>query len=190
MNSKFFTFIKPYLAYIDNGDFFRKPFHWLYTLLAILNIALPLYFLYKLIEIFTRYSPTGEFVILSILAWLGIAVAGWLGFQLWWDRKDKILEVSKGNDDFLAIPSYSHFIQTAGEWIGLWVAIIGFWTSLIMLFSDSVRELFEFFQLGSSSPIKGLIVSPIYGFLIVVGTRVLAEIFRALASIANNTKKG
>jgi len=33
------------------------------------------------------------------------------------------------------------------------------------------------------------ILMPIYGFLIIVTTRFLAEQFRALASIANNTRK-
>jgi hypothetical protein len=34
-----------------------------------------------------------------------------------------------------------------------------------------------------------IILMPIYGFLIIVATRFLAEQFRALVSIANNTKK-
>jgi hypothetical protein len=34
-----------------------------------------------------------------------------------------------------------------------------------------------------------IILMPIYGFLIIVATRFLAEQFRALSSIANNTRK-
>ena len=34
-----------------------------------------------------------------------------------------------------------------------------------------------------------IILMPIYGFLVIVGTRFLAEQFRALSAIANNTRK-
>ena len=42
MKNKFFTFLDPALALIDNGAFFRKPFRWLYTLLAVLNLLVPI----------------------------------------------------------------------------------------------------------------------------------------------------
>jgi hypothetical protein len=42
MKSKFFTFIQPYLSYIDSGDFFRKPFGWLYMIFAVGNLLTPL----------------------------------------------------------------------------------------------------------------------------------------------------
>ena len=32
--SKFFTFVRPYLDYIDSGRFSRQPFCWLYSVLA------------------------------------------------------------------------------------------------------------------------------------------------------------
>ena len=35
----------------------------------------------------------------------------------------------------------------------------------------------------------GIVLFPIYGFLIVIVARVVAEVYRALAAIANNTKK-
>lgn len=41
---------------------------------------------------------------------------------------------------------------------------------------------------GSGSLIY-IVLNPIYGFIIVVVTRAVAETFRALAAIANNTKK-
>lgn len=41
---------------------------------------------------------------------------------------------------------------------------------------------------GSGSLIY-IVLNPIYGFIIVVVTRAAAETFRALAAIANNTKK-
>ena len=38
MDNKFFTFIKPYLSYIDSGQFFRQPFSWLYMVMAIITM--------------------------------------------------------------------------------------------------------------------------------------------------------
>lgn len=34
MKEKFFGFIKPFLNYIDEGKIYRKPFSWLYLLMA------------------------------------------------------------------------------------------------------------------------------------------------------------
>ena len=50
MDNKFFTFIKPYLSFIDNGHLYRKPFSWLYSLLAVVNLILPIYIFYKAVD--------------------------------------------------------------------------------------------------------------------------------------------
>ncbi|MEO0282142.1 MAG: hypothetical protein ABIN05_07350 [candidate division WOR-3 bacterium] len=50
MDNRFFTFIKPYLAFIDNGDLFKKPFLWLYTILALINLIIPIYILYEALD--------------------------------------------------------------------------------------------------------------------------------------------
>ena len=42
MENKFFTFLDPILKLIDDGAFFRKPFRWLYMLLAALNLLVPI----------------------------------------------------------------------------------------------------------------------------------------------------
>lgn len=42
MNDLFSSFMKRTLALIDEGSFFRKPFRWLYTLLAVLNLLIPI----------------------------------------------------------------------------------------------------------------------------------------------------
>lgn len=193
MDNKFFTFIKPYLSFIDKGDFFRKPFSWLYIAFAVLNLILPFYILYTAIDnkIFDRPA---KFIIVFILVWIVIAFASWVCFQLWWDRKNKVTETSVENSEFVVTPVFAHFIQTFGEWIGTWIGIVGFFVALLAtLGSDAVYAVYltaaaigvPFIQSGIAS----IILIPIYGFLIVVGSRFLAEMCRALASIANNTKK-
>ena len=120
MENKLLTFIRPYLSFIDNGHFFRKPFSWLYTLLAIVNLLIPIYVFYQASD--NRiFDEPAKFVIVFLLLWVIVAFAGWVGFQLWWDRKSKIDMSSTAGDEFIATPALSHFIQTLGEWIGIWI---------------------------------------------------------------------
>ncbi|MDR2292972.1 MAG: hypothetical protein LBE11_05795 [Prevotellaceae bacterium] len=185
MDNEFFTFIKPYLSFIDSGKLYRKPFYWLYVVLAVLNLLLPFYFLYDAIDsgIFNRDAKS---IFAFILIWLVMLVAAWINFQIWWDRKDKVQNTTSEGADFPATPVISHLIQTAGESLGTWVAVVGFGSSLftwILIGSDPAYYLLPF------SGFISLILSPVAGFLIIVFSRLIAEQIRALASIANNTKK-
>ncbi len=191
MDNKFLTFIKPYLSYIDNGHFYRKPFRWLYTIFAIINLILPLYVFYVAIgnQIF---DFPAKFIIVFLLVWIIIAFASWLSFQLWWNRKSKITNTSVEGAEFIATPIFSHLIQTIGEWLGTWVGIVGFGTALLttIIFGDEGYYLSR--QIGFGFLKTGwlfIVLMPVYGFLIIVTTRFLAEQFRALSSIANNTRK-
>ncbi len=191
MDSKFFTFLEPFLKFIDDGHFFRQPFSWLYTLLAWLSLLSPFYFLYQGIEIGVFDAPA-KMIILYLFFLIIICLAGWVGFQIWWNRRLKVTVTSKQGDEFVATPVFSHFIQTLGEWIGTWIAFVGFFSVLLSLIflGDNADRLF--WQLGLDFMHSGLwllLILPIYGFLIVVFTRFLAEMFRAFTSIANNTKK-
>ncbi|MGI6319986.1 MAG: hypothetical protein ACOXZK_03255 [Bacteroidales bacterium] len=191
MDNKFFTFIKPYLSFIDNGDLYRKPFSWLYALLAIINLIVPIYVFYQAVDNHIFDAPA-KFVIVFLLVWVIIAFAGWLSFQLWWDRKSKVISTSNVGDEFVATPVFSHLIQTIGEWLGTWIGIVGFSFALLttLILGDEGYYLSR--QLGLGFMKTGflfIILMPVYGFLIIVATRFLAEQFRALSSIANNTRK-
>ena len=198
MENKFFTFISPYLSFIDKGHFFRKPFSWLYVIMAIINLLFPLYILYQAIDNSIFFL---EFKIF-LLAWLIIAFAGWVSFQLWWDRKTKITFSSDDNSEFVATLAFSHLIQTLGEWLGTWVGLVGFGFALLTTIILGEEGLYEeglylnlSYQLdlpmgqylGSGWP--AVFLMPIYGFLIIVLTRFLSEQIKALSAIANNTKK-
>ena len=191
MDNKFFTFIKPYLSFIDNGHLYRKPFSWLYVLLAILNLILPIYILYQAIDHNIFEAPT-KFVIAFLLVWIILAFAGWISFQLWWDRKSKVIASSLVGDEFVATPVFSHFIQTLGDWFGPWIGIVGF--SVALLTTVILGDEAYYFSMSVGLPFLetgflAVILMPIYGFLIIVVSRFLAEQFRALSSIANNTRK-
>lgn len=191
MNSKFFTFINPYLSFIDSGNLFRRPFNWLYTVLAIFNLILPLFIFYQAIDNNIFDAPT-KFIIVFFLVWLAIAFASWIGFQILWDRKSKVGAVTSDDKEFIATPVFSHFIQTMGEWIGTWVAIVGFSVALLgtIILGDDAGYFSRQLGVGFlSTGFVAIIIMPVYGFLIIVGARFISEQFKALISIANNTKK-
>jgi hypothetical protein len=191
MENKFLTFIRPYLSFIDNGHFFRKPFSWLYTLLAIVNLLIPIYVFYQASDNRIFDNPA-KFVIVFLLLWVIVAFAGWVGFQLWWDRKSKIDMSSTAGDEFIATPALSHFIQTLGEWIGTYIGIVGFWFALLTTIILGEEGYYLGHNLGIPYLETGwmaVITMPIIGFLIIVFSRFLSEQIRALSSIANNTRK-
>jgi hypothetical protein len=192
MKNKFFTFIAPYLNFIDRGDMFRKPFSWLYAILAIINLLVPFITLFWAIE--KQIFEYGESKVLMtfFFVWIVITFASWVSFQLWWDRRIKVTQTTIEGDEFIATPVFSHYIQTLGEWIGTWVGIVG--TAVALSFTIIMGDVGNYFLENLDIPffeagIASIILMPIYGFLIIVFGRFLAETFRALSSIANNTKK-
>lgn len=196
MDNKFFTFIRPYLGYIDSGKMFRQPIGYLYLALAILNALLPIYIMYEAIDrdfFDNRFdSPIhGKVVTVFIIIWLIIAVAAWISFQLWWDRKSQVNETSNEGDEFVAVPVYSHFIQTFGEWAGTWFAVVGFFFGLFTEFISESRMIGSFIPGGflKGGGIESALISVVVGYLIIVITRAAAELLRAVVTIANNTRK-
>ena len=190
----FLTFIEPFLSYIDSGRLFRKPFSWLYVALAAVNAVLPFYPLYKAIDSGMLRHAQAKVIFALIFIWLFVVAACWVGVQIWWNRKERVEETSQEGAEFPATPVIAHLVQTFGEWLGSFIAIVGFGVSfcaLLFLGSDA-RELS--YVLGglpnfAGAGILGMIVSPVWGFMIMVGFRFIAELCRALAAIANNTKK-
>jgi len=92
----------------------------------------------------------------------------------------------------VATPVFSHLIQTIGEWLGTWIGIVGFSVALLttLILGDEGYYLSRQLGLGfMKTGVLFIILMPVYGFLIIVATRFLAEQFRALSSIVNNTRK-
>ena len=192
--SVLFTFIEPFLSYIDSGKLFRKPFSWLYMALAAVNAILPFYLLYKTIDTGILKHAEGKLVFAFIFTWFFVVAACWVGAQIWWNRKDKVLASSQEGAEFPVTPVIAHLVQTFGEWLGSFIAIVGFGVSFCALIflgnqaenlSYTLGGYFNFAGIG----ILGLVLNPVLGFMIIVGFRYMAELCRALAAIANNTKK-
>lgn len=180
-DNKFFSFFEPVLKYIDTGKFFREPFRWLYAILAILNLLTPIVLLVMAInnDLF-RYGG-GRMIAAFILVWLVIAFVSWLGFQIWWNRREKVYAAATAHDDFVAIPVFSHFIQTFGEWAGMFVGIGGALLTLIAaIFLNGDASMLRMMGTGAffgSGSLIYIVLNPIYGFIIVVVTRAAAETF-------------
>lgn len=196
MDNKFFTFIRPYLGYIDSGKMFRQPIGYVYLALAIINALLPLYIMYEAVDNDFFANPAdlpghGKLVVIFMFLWVIIAIAGWVSFQLWWDRKSKVNETSSEGDEFVAIPVYSHFVQTFGEWAGTWFAVVGFFFGIFTELVEESRMIGSFIPGGflRGGGIESAIISVITGYLIIVLSRAAAEMLRAIVSIANNTRK-
>lgn len=190
MDNKFFTFIKPGLDYIDSGKIYQKPFKLLYILMAILNLLISPFILYGAISN-SIFDAPAKMIITFILVWIIATIVSWISFQIWWNRKETIDNNHQEDDEFFATPVFAHFTQTFGEWMGFMTAVLGFFVSLIvaLVMGDSAgRSLPEPLSTFASDYI-GLIIMPIYGFLIIVASRFFAEQIKAIATIANNTKK-
>lgn len=190
MENKFFTFVRPYLNWIDGGHLFRKPFAWLYTLYAAICLLIPILSLVGALA-GSIFDMPALAIVGFILIWLVICLASWICFQIWWDRRSNVLKTSSEGDDFVATPVFAHYIQTLGETVGTWIAIVGFFGSLIsiiLLGSDAQYIAYKGLNFAGFG-FGTMIISPIIGFLIIFFTRFLAEQAKALSSIANNTSK-
>jgi len=181
-----------YLGTIDNGSLFKLPFKLLFGLIAILNAVFPFYIIYTAIDN-NLFNAPFRFVMVFLLIWFLIIIASFFSFNIWWNRKNKIENLIQENDSFIATPVFAHFIQTFGEYAGTYIAIVGSLGSLFASIFLSGRDGYQLSrQIGinlTEFGIYGIFIMLISGFIVIIITKFLAEQFRALASIANNTKK-
>lgn len=193
MDGAFFNFIKPYLSYIDSGKFYKKPFEWLHVFFAVVSLLFPVViFIYMASN--GLFSLPAKIVVMCVLMFIVMIFGGWISFQIWWDRRKKVTAVVKEGDDFIVVPVFSKFIQTAGESFGTNLAIIGFFIPLIttIFMGDEIAMFASQIGMGSSclfGGIPSMITLPIAGFFVIIVTKLQVELFQALVSIANNTKR-
>ena len=105
---------------IDSGALYRKPFFILYTVFAVLNLLSILGVLGFMFKGGVTLIVTGLFMIFAL----------WIGFQLWWNRREKVNSFVTHGSEFVALPVFSHLFQTIGEWTGTFVVIAGTGASL------------------------------------------------------------
>ncbi len=191
MNNKFFAFFESVWGYIDKGSFFREPFKWLYGVISFLNLLFPLFVIYNVSVSGAFDFMSGGEVVACILVFLLFIFLGIMSFSLWMNRLKKLKFTFDDKNDFIAIPVVSHFIQTVGEWVGFYIGVGGCMASLLFVvfgLGGSFERLFGYGILPIGTGLFMVLIYPVFGYLIVVSGRLLAELYRALASIANNTK--
>jgi len=186
----FFSFAKPYFDFIGKG----KIYSIFYVVMAFLNLLYPVAVIFFVLNSgFLRYYGARA-VIAFMLSWLVIAFSGWVGFQLWWNRKSNLRRYE--NSDFIATPVISEILQTFGECLGSFFIINGVGVGLIstVLLWDIAKiplyrgpfRMFRYANLsfGPIAIVGGLIA----GFIAIILFRFIAEQIKILASIANNSK--
>jgi len=187
--SKVTGFIKPVLDLIDNGVIYRKGFWVFYLLHATASLLIPLFLLILAIAIdIFKYQSFGGMLCL-ILIWLFIAFSFWLGFQVFWNRMDKIDALFKKDCDFVAIPLIADYIKTAGEFIGVvTVSSVPCFILLGIVASDFTRTIIPVANTGIIAIVFTPIFVAIWGYVTMLVAKFCAESITAFASIANNTK--
>ncbi|GHV64292.1 hypothetical protein FACS1894199_02210 [Bacteroidia bacterium] len=178
-----FSFIKPYLSFIDSGSLYRKPFSWLYLTIGILNLITPFVILYLAIDRYV-FDLSANYIVVFILVWLVVGFVSWLSFQLWWNRRNNVLvHSSKASSEDVAMPGFAHFIQTLGEWIGAWIAVVGCIFSLLsaLFLQGEATILRTIIPVTSGGSAWGIATEPIIGFLIIVISRFIADKIRTFS---------
>lgn len=185
------SFVKPFLGYIDNGDFFRKPFRILYLVIAVVVALAPFFALWSIIDSGVFKFAKAGMIIGIVLAWL-VMLAGFLFVALiWWTRADQLQDLGRSGDEYPVTPIFAHFVRTSGESGGVIVGGVMFLVTLILL-------IFSGKQGGALlSSVPGLaggtwvtvFMMPVAGFLIVLFSRFISEQIRAIVNIAQNTKR-
>jgi len=179
---KILSYLNLGIDFVDSGRFFRNPFKWIYYLIGIANFAIPFMLITDLINK-SKWMGGKDIFMLVLLIIFSLAVAFITCY--WWIKRGNSLTVdAKAGSRFVAIPMIANITQTAGEVVGIWVGVFGFLVVLVALLFAGSYELDGVSGYG----IWGLVIFPIVGYLIVLFSRFLAELYLALASIANNTR--
>jgi hypothetical protein len=183
-DSSFLYFAKPYFDYIGKGKIYRL----VYIINAFLNLLIPFGVVAAVVQSGYLKNSGPRVITAFIFAWLVIAFASWIGFQLWWYRKSNLKQIE--SMDFIATPVISEIIQTMGECLGTFIGITGAGIGLIAaVFLGSSKEFhfygYSFFEFGPLAIIAG----PVAGFFIILIFRFIAEQIRIWAAIANNTRE-
>lgn len=189
-------FVKQWLnrlmAVIDSGSFFREPMRWLYVVIGILMSLGCLIGIWQLIDTGV-FKYQALYAILATLVMLAVSVFAVL---FWINRSKHLKDKVQVNDDIVAIPVVAHFTQSIGECVGIImctvVALMAFLVPLLA--GDMGGYMFrELIPIDVSGPlltaIFGALFCVIWGYLIILVAHFWAETMRAIASIANNTRR-
>jgi hypothetical protein len=124
---------RTYLEFVDSSRFFTTPFSWLYLIVALAFLALPIAVLAKGIQ-FEVFSYEGKIVFLFILLLIASIAAAIVAFVVAWDgkKKDNVDKItveliidSLADLQGLIIKALAHFLAVFGFFAGLFSLIFG-----------------------------------------------------------------
>jgi len=122
-----------YLKFVETTRFFTTPFSWLYVVVALAFLAIPIILLVTGLDI-NIFSLGGKIVFGFILTLIASIAAAIISFVVAWDGKKKnstdkitIELIIDSVADLLAliIKSFAHFIAVFGFFAGLFALIFG-----------------------------------------------------------------
>ena len=183
-NEPFVVCFKPFLDYIHKGKYFEL----IYLIKAIISLTIP--FVVFFIAINRGLFDFGtRIVFFSILVWILFILSGWMGFQLWMDRRRKLKKLE--THEFIAIPIVSDMIKTIGEWMGIFIGLVGTigWILTLVFFGNTLRFIISFFGMGIWELILYTVCYPLSAIGVMISCRFLAEMINVFAKLTNNTKE-
>jgi len=174
--------LNSYMDFVDSPRFFTTPFSWLYLVVAVAFLALPIYMLAKGIEN-EIFRSEGRIILASILMLSAAIAAAFIAFIVAWNgrvnvKSDK-LTVELIIDcvaDLLAlsIKAQGHFIGVFGFFAGLFALIFG---SEILFFMDVPVELLAGIMIGSLLLGYGMVwFSKLFKFVFAWVSRVIVKV--------------
>jgi hypothetical protein len=175
---KFFTALRPYLAFVDSVKFFTVPFSWLYILFAAVFLLTPFAVLFYLIKLgLFEYAPA-KMIFSVILSWIAVLIAGWVAFQVWWNRK-QVVHTDRLTIDVI-IGAVAHLVRTFSEAAAHFIGVAGFFCGLFsLIFSEGILSIIGL----ESAALPLMIGSLIGGYAGVWIARLTAFLFRKIAEI-------
>ena len=177
--NKLSSFVDIFLDWSNSPKKFLKIFQILsYYLPAVLTPVAGLYFIVNIFKI-PFFGLTHIGLILTII------LASFFVFRVYWSRAKDFLSSSQGNDFFI-IPSIAHLVRTGGEAFFAFAA-----TTPIAFIFGQLDVLFRdiYFPVDIEVVILGVVIGPLVGYFVMIGTKFVAESLSALAAVANNTAR-
>lgn len=174
--NKFFNSIHNFFDYLDSALFFRHVFLGIYYLIALVCVVGALLLTLNTSSII-GYSANAFIKVLTVII---ILFFGFIGIFYWIEKAKKLKVILKKDDDIIVIPLVADLTKNIGDFAGIVVGVGGF----IIFFLIAIFSSAPFLpSLGTA------LAALLIGFLIMVSFRLITELYKAIASIANNTKQ-
>lgn len=176
--ASFLSSFSPLINWLKSGNIFKQPVALFYVLIGIGALLAPFVTLIQLSDIFSYGSAS--MIVALIFIFLIMLVGGFFGIRYWIERSSDLSQITSADDQFVATPVISHLIQCWGEFFGTYVMTVGSLSFLVLL-------MFNVPQIPAA--FSDVVSCVIGGFMMILVSRVIAELISAICAIANNTKK-